>query len=274
MIISLGIKKKLIDIIPQRLLLKIYRRKYRNELQKEEPESNTLIIILDACRFDSFRKAYEGQFRGELKKAYSPAMWTIPSHEAIIRGGIPSPKDSRPEEIFVNNYNINIPMSFQHQRSFGFMSMAFLSRNFPVDNKLGLFFDRYKSYMRAADAEEILDEAIKESHKQDNFFGIVNLHETHFPYGMNLESLEKLQNLIEKDLMTYGELKEQQETQAREVIKVIEERLQEIPKNTQIIITGDHGELFGEEGALGHNPNKFAISHPKVFEVPLITWRK
>ena len=39
-----------------------------------------------------------------------------------------------------------------------------------------------------------------------------------------------------------------------------------IPENTHIIITADHGELFGEDGLFGHGP----VFHKKVFEVPFV----
>lgn len=38
------------------------------------------------------------------------------------------------------------------------------------------------------------------------------------------------------------------------------------PENTWIVITADHGELFGEDGFFGHGP----IVHEKVFEVPFV----
>ncbi len=41
------------------------------------------------------------------------------------------------------------------------------------------------------------------------------------------------------------------------------------PDNTHVIITSDHGELFGEDGYFGHGP----IMHEKVFEVPFIEGR-
>ncbi len=39
-----------------------------------------------------------------------------------------------------------------------------------------------------------------------------------------------------------------------------------VPKNTHIIVTADHGELFGEAGYFGHGP----IMHEKCFEVPYL----
>jgi hypothetical protein len=39
-----------------------------------------------------------------------------------------------------------------------------------------------------------------------------------------------------------------------------------LPRNTWVIVTSDHGELFGEGGYVGHGP----IQHEKVFEVPFV----
>jgi arylsulfatase A-like enzyme len=39
-----------------------------------------------------------------------------------------------------------------------------------------------------------------------------------------------------------------------------------LPKDTWVIVTADHGELFGEDGYFGHGP----ILHDKVLEVPFL----
>ena len=39
-----------------------------------------------------------------------------------------------------------------------------------------------------------------------------------------------------------------------------------LPADTWLVVTADHGELFGEEGYFGHGP----IQHPKVTEVPFV----
>jgi hypothetical protein len=39
-----------------------------------------------------------------------------------------------------------------------------------------------------------------------------------------------------------------------------------LPKDTWLVVTSDHGELFGEDGFFGHGP----IQHPKVLEVPFV----
>ena len=47
---------------------------------------------------------------------------------------------------------------------------------------------------------------------------------------------------------------------------VIAELYDMVPKDTYVIVTSDHGELFGELGYFGHGP----IMHEKCFEVPYL----
>ena len=47
---------------------------------------------------------------------------------------------------------------------------------------------------------------------------------------------------------------------------VFEQLYDQVPENTYVIVTADHGELFGEAGYFGHGP----IMHEKCFEVPFV----
>jgi arylsulfatase A-like enzyme len=42
--------------------------------------------------------------------------------------------------------------------------------------------------------------------------------------------------------------------------------VEKLPENTWLVVTSDHGELFGEDGYFGHGP----INHDKVLEVPFV----
>jgi glucan phosphoethanolaminetransferase (alkaline phosphatase superfamily) len=61
-------------------------------------------------------------------------------------------------------------------------------------------------------------------------------------------------------------LRERQIQTVRYLVDVFEELYDMVPKNTHIIVTADHGELFGEAGYFGHGP----IMHEKCFEVPYL----
>jgi arylsulfatase A-like enzyme len=48
--------------------------------------------------------------------------------------------------------------------------------------------------------------------------------------------------------------------------RLIADLLDVVPSNTWVVVTADHGELFGEDGFFGHGP----INHEKVLEVPFV----
>ena len=62
------------------------------------------------------------------------------------------------------------------------------------------------------------------------------------------------------------ELRERQIDTVRYLDGVFEQLYDMVPKNTHIIVTADHGELFGEMGYFGHGP----IMHDKCFEAPYL----
>ncbi|HEX7286709.1 MAG TPA: sulfatase-like hydrolase/transferase [Candidatus Angelobacter sp.] len=62
------------------------------------------------------------------------------------------------------------------------------------------------------------------------------------------------------------EMRERQVAAVRHLDRVVEELLDMVPEHTFITVTGDHGELFGEDGYFGHGP----ITHPTVLEVPFV----
>lgn len=127
-------------------------------------------------------------------------------------------------------------------------------------------------------------------------FYMLNVGETHYPYakpdedssmwprisGVNgvfkkLDSQVDAQgNLIKDedpplffDQDKLDQLKERQIDTVRYLDGVFSELFDLVPKNTHVIVTADHGELFGESGYFGHGP----IMHEKCFEVPYIEGR-
>ncbi len=122
-------------------------------------------------------------------------------------------------------------------------------------------------------------------------FYLLNVGETHYPYAKPQEDssmwprisgvngvFKKLdQNvdgegkLVKDDLQFFDqakldELRERQIDTVRYLDDVFEELYDMVPKNTHIVVTADHGELFGEMGYFGHGP----IMHEKCFEVPYL----
>jgi hypothetical protein len=127
-------------------------------------------------------------------------------------------------------------------------------------------------------------------------FYLLNVGETHYPYARpdedssmwprisgvngvfkNLESqIDEHGNLLAaKDAPAFfdqdrlDQLKARQVDTVRYLDGVFAELWEMLPPKTHVIVTSDHGELFGESGYFGHGP----IMHDKVFEVPFLEGR-
>jgi hypothetical protein len=122
-------------------------------------------------------------------------------------------------------------------------------------------------------------------------FVLMNVGETHYPYALpdedpsawprisgvhgvfkHLDSEVVGGRLVEDDAPEFFDqerldnLRSRQVDAARYADGVLEKLFDIVPANTWVVVTADHGELFGEAGYFGHGP----IAHDKVFEVPFV----
>jgi arylsulfatase A-like enzyme len=122
-------------------------------------------------------------------------------------------------------------------------------------------------------------------------FYMLNVGETHYPYAKPDEDssmwprisgvngvFKKLNEEVDAsdpkfkesfqffDQDKLDQLRERQVDTVRYLDGVFEKLYDLVPKNTWIVVTADHGELFGEAGYFGHGP----IMHDKCFEVPYL----
>jgi arylsulfatase A-like enzyme len=117
-------------------------------------------------------------------------------------------------------------------------------------------------------------------------FYLLNTGETHYPYALPDEDPDLwprisgvhgvFKHLDEAgggagepaffDDATMAKLRERQIEAARYLDGVMGRLFDLVPSNTWIVVTSDHGELFGEDGFFGHGP----VAHEKVLEVPFV----
>ena len=123
-------------------------------------------------------------------------------------------------------------------------------------------------------------------------FHLLNVGETHYPYAVpgddvsewpRISGVHGLLKRLDDDRAhaasdadapffestQLNQLRERQVRAVEYLDSVFEQLFDLVPKNTWIIVTSDHGELFGEDGYFGHGP----IAHDKVFEVPFLEGR-
>ncbi len=171
----------------------------------------------------------------------------------------------------------------------GYKTNALVS--LPVLNQttcLNRHFDRYELMEHHNDFNAMID-ALKFDAEAPSFY-LMNVGETHYPYALPGEKPEGLpilhgvhgvfkhmddgvedeaageafRNLFTEERM--NGLKDKQRTNVEYLDSLFEKLYEVVPPNTYIMVTADHGELFGEEGFFGHGP----IMHEKVFEVPFL----
>jgi len=106
--------------------------------------------------------------------------------------------------------------------------------------------------------------------RKSPWWWVVNLGATHYPYGLDLPRLSGLHgNDGGRDSVRFDadQLRIMKSAQARlllETWELIQVFRAELPTGTTLIVTSDHGELFGEHDLFGHGP----FDHPALRAVP------
>lgn len=182
---------------------------------------------------------------------------------------------------------LSLPAFLQKQ---GYKTHALVSM--PVLNQLTVLnkhFDRYELMDSHNDFDAMID-ALRFSSVPS--FHLLNVGETHYPFTVKGETLDEKELLYGKEgvfrhsgdphslgisletaeteqlfnMARIAELQKKQISNVEHLDKLFEKLYDKVPENTYIVVTADHGELFGEEGFFGHGP----IMHEKVFEVFMV----
>lgn len=262
-----------------------------------------VFLILDSCRYDSFTAAHTPNFDriGKAQLRWSYASWTAPSHYTFLMGMMPHASPTRvfASEVYKEEFaqwvqRLEVPelsfRSFLPQLSLpkvladlGYHCVARVS--LPVLNPhtpLAAHFHDYQLMGSHNEFARMVEEI--EFPRDEPHFYFLNLGETHYPYMLDGAELPHLCGVhgVYRELARGGDagegagrffdaaemrrLHRQQITCVEHVDRLFGELLAKAPTNTYFVVTGDHGELFGEDGYFGHGP----IMHEKVFQVPFI----
>lgn len=173
-------------------------------------------------------------------------------------------------------------------RTSALVSMPVLNRHVPLNRD----FDSYELMPKHNDMVAMVDKMRFDGDRP--WFHLLNVGETHYPYALpsedpsewprisgvhgvfkHLDDLVVGGRLVEKgepsffDQEQLDRLRGRQIRAATYVDGVLGQLYDRVPENTWVVVTADHGELFGEGGYFGHGP----VIHDKVFEVPLVEGR-
>lgn len=267
---------------------------------------NCLFIVLDSARFDSFRDAHTPNMDqiGSVERRFSYASWTSPSHFVYLMGMVPhrSPVGVFASEVykkdycqwgewlslgetkmgdFVPGFSLTEFLAGKGYRTTGFVSMPIINPLTP----LSLHFEQYE-LMDAYNQFDCMIEKVPSSDGRPLFL-FLNVGETHYPYCIPSQEMPSIRGEngifrrvddrtpgMGEDLSEFyyhtSHMKRFREAQIQSIEAIdrqIPHLLSRLTGPTHVIITSDHGELFGEDGYFGHGP----IQHEKVFEIPYLS---
>ena len=258
-----------------------------------------VFVVYDSLRFDSAVAAGMpvASRLGELERRHSYASWTAPSHLNLLMGLLPH---TSPTHVYASEYykadfvrygeRLNVPgVEFSSLlpsiwlptflQSLGYETRAYVSM--PVLNPatpVNVGFDHFELMASHNDMAAMVDRL---TFGDRPTFTLLNVGETHYPYATPDEPpadwprisgvhgvLKRLaDDTVEPaffDQRELDELRARQVHAATHVDTVLGHLYDVVPADTWLVVTADHGELFGEGGWFGHGP----IAHPLVTEVP------
>jgi hypothetical protein len=263
---------------------------------------NLVVVVLDSLRHDSLVAAGPAHQEriGKIERRHSYASWTAPSHYNLLMGALPHPS---PKHVYASEHyrrdfrryteRLGIQdVRFQQLlpslwlptflRQHGFRTHAMVSM--PVLNPatpINVGFDSFELMPRHNDLAGMIDRL---SFDDQPAFYLLNAGETHYPYSLPPDDPDEwprvsgVHGIVKRldeddeggppffDQAHLDELRRRQVRAAAYADSLIGRLFDLVPPDTWLVVTSDHGELFGEDGYFGHGP----INHPKVLEVPFV----
>jgi hypothetical protein len=263
-------------------------------------------VVLDSLRYDSWIRAEPSALGalGPVQRRWSYATWTAPSHYNLLMGLLPhtSPPEVYASEYYKQDFllyadRLGVPdMEFKRllpsiflptylKHGLGYSTHARVSM--PVLNEhtaINRDFDSYRLMPKHNDMAAMLEDMSVKAGEPS--FWLLNVGETHYPYALPDEDPSKWPRIsgvhgvfkrLDEDREGLGmteffdetrlrELHDRQVEAVRYIDGVIARLFDMLPSGTWVVVTADHGELFGEDRYFGHGP----IMHEKVLEVPFV----
>jgi len=243
---------------------------------------------------------------GAVERRWSYASWTAPSHYNLLMGLLPheSPPEVYASEYYKQDFlrygeRLGIEgMEFKRllpsiflptflRNSLGYRTGAMVSM--PVLNPhtvINRDFDSFDLMPSHNDMAAMLPR-LEFSEDRPSFY-LLNVGETHYPYALPDEDpslwprISGVHGVFKRldeggeaaptepreffDQARLEELRRRQVAAVEYLDGVFARLFDQLPSNTWVIVTSDHGELFGEDRYFGHGP----IMHEKVLEVPFV----
>lgn len=263
-----------------------------------------MIIVLDSLRHDVAVEAEmkNAARLGPIELRHSYATWTAPSHTAFAMGLLPyrALRYRQAATEYQENYQLyrdrlgvetfevadllpDLNLAEVLRSRHGYRTEAYVSM--PVLNPSTSFnrgFDHYELRSRHNDLADLVAE-LDWSGPQRRFV-FINSGITHYPYAVpggdtsGMPHVSGVHGVLKRsgaapvdgaappfpsrsELASYRRRQVRAAAHADDCLGTL---FASVPRDTWIIVTSDHGELFGEDGHFGHGP----MAHPALLRVP------
>lgn len=259
---------------------------------------NFLLLTYDSCRYDVLVDAKTPVLDSfaQIYPAQTPASYTYAAHHSFFAGILPNVTDDVPylnrfsKQLFgiseVGETNVVKDSLLKVETDMnlvsglanaGFQTVGAGAMNWFKQKILQTGFQRFK--FTGTDAEVQIEFLLGNLDVSKPFFGFINFGETHAPFsykGKPTPCPVDVRARIMKWPPVQGDgpvgkanAAYAHQMEAAEFLDRCLPRLfSALPGDTVVVLCGDHGEAFGEDGYWGHG-----VNHPVVFEVPLCVFR-
>jgi hypothetical protein len=261
-------------------------------MAKSTSLETVLFITLDSCRYDTFAGAEVPHLRsvGELHRAMAPGYFTFSSHAAMFAGFTPGVAD-RPQSFVNPKFGKLFKLTGGGSEARGtdhltltgrtivdgFKRKGFLTAGTgavgwfnPATETGRVLTQDFETFYYAGNrwslAKQIRWITDQMERSERPVFAFINVGETHVPYYHDGApwSVESNPCVPFSDNNNAAECRRRQRA-CLEFADSLLAPLLEMARSGTILVCGDHGDCWGEDGLWEHG-----FYHPKVLEVPLL----
>jgi hypothetical protein len=233
---------------------------------------NFTLVVMDSVPWTSFKKAkvpFLRKHSKELRPGFATSTWTRPSMlSMVLCGMMPSQNDKEQAHDYIKRMMVpTVPVQAQLA---GYFTAGVITIPLILDGKGFHKFVTLPAYRETATKAL---QAVKKFHinQKQPFFLLVHLSETHMAYnceGKKKTNYKEGADIYNTDNNNWSdEYLEYLRSEQIKCLEFLDGRIKELYKMlppTNMIVTADHGDLFGEKHRFGHG----YWFHRNLFEVP------
>lgn len=228
----------------------------------ERNNTNYLVLVMDSVGYEQWCSSNHPNIDklGATVKAYSYGTWTTPSLVCMAKGLFPAPRDLTYKRPFPTT--LDMPSLKRLLPHHSFVCYTAHPGLHLIPGFLDVFGHRMLFHHQTS-AGEMIESLLKLlAGLHQPWLVFVLFLETHYPY------------MGKVPLGQGGKATQRAKGAQREAIEYLDQqlgRLFDAIKSAHVLVTADHGEMFGEDGSYGHDPRpECALIHPKLLEVFLV----